>query len=648
MRREFVFQFENPSPFPHVHASVARVTQLDRFSTVLSVCLPMKILFQHFRLLGSLSLGLAAIIVPAWWFRFCARWNAVSWTMHAKVSAMLIVFAALCVLAVGLLDRRRAGFKSDVPRLAAVAFCAAFFWAFVLPFSSFLANRSIFDFPAGALALQLLPRFVICFAAFLAAFVVALPSLGVAPALFIQGFLLYEYLETGILSADFPSLAGSADFFKDPSRQLADFAVLAACCGGFLVFGRRLRRCLHWVASALSVMLVASLADVRVADTSITESETDPCRQPADAVVENAFFSNEKNVLFFVLDAIDVQVADKVLSRNPDWKERLSGFTAYTNNVGMYSHTSYGVPGILTGEYSPYERMSFRYGASAVGTNAFFRPYVERGIPVFTVQSGLACGWSNVTNLPIARAEASNIRGGVSSDLLSRRTEANMAWNVAEITIFRALPFFEKADYLTSLLRMWNDGMDSSYKVESALFDRLSNAPVRDDVQCVLQFHHTKGGHIPFVRDRNGNKWSGGDSLEGYFEQSWYALSETVDFLDSLRRRGLYDNSTIVLLADHGLTYEHFRDVERNTHPFLWVKPPHATGTLAFSGEPTSHSKVHLVARAALDRDLATGEVTELLTQRDYRVSYTNERRIYYDPHFYDASGSPVQPPKNF
>ena len=570
------------------------------------------------------------------------------WTSHDKLSLALILFLVFGCSVIALFPNFNptvSYFSRDllIPTTL-VSICFALFFTIVLPLSSYLANRNGFDFSTETLFFQQLPRFSATFAVCLAACLSAYSILGWTPILLLQGFLIYEYLETGIFSADFPSLAGSVDFFHATWRQVADFVVLAFCLCAFVFAGKWIRPRLHWFSLGLMIMILASLADTRVVDSSSSTSKRDPRIMPGRTVLEKAEFSGQKNIIFFVLDAIDVKVADDVLKANPDWNEVLTGFIAFTNNVGMYSHTSYGVPGILTGQYSSSRRMSSTYGSTAIGTNSFLLSYANAGHPVYSLQSGLGCGWStetNSTSVNTSQASSTEMRHGDRVDAFHQRMEAQMAWNLDELCSFRAMPFFEKAKCLTRFRTLWDHGMALT-PPESVLFAALRKAPVKTDIPCTLHFYHSKGGHIPFVRDRDGNAWKGPDNLNGYFEQSWYALSETVAFLQNLKNKGIYDNSLIVLLADHGLTYEHFKDVERNTHPFLWVKPPHQTESLRLSGEPTSHSKVHLLAIESLTRDLSHDDVIRILSQRNGRVAWTLERRVFYDPHYYNATGVPT------
>jgi len=567
------------------------------------------------------------------------------WTVHQKVSlALLLILVFFCALLSVFRPRGRFAPRRDLVVLGLVAFCAASFFSMILPCSSLLANRTSFPFSVGALVSQQWIPFLVSTLVFFGIFLLAFPMLGWIPVLLVQGFLIYEWLETGLFSIGFPSLAGSADYFLDPLHQGWDFLVLATLTGGFILAERWIRPVLPWVSVSFLVLAFSSLADVRpaAADVVAQHSDEESCLQSGKEVVEKAFFSDRGNVFFFLLDAIDVQVAEEVLAANPDWKDALRGFVAYTNNVGMYSHTSYGVAGIFTGVYAPRPILGGQYPREAIGTNSFFRCWSDVGNPVFTLQSGLGAGWSNITNAPIERPTTPKS----SHRAIRIRTAAEQPWNISEISTFRALPFFEKAKYMQGLSSAWSFGKNFT-SAEGDLFLRLRKARIVHEAPSTLHFYHTKGGHIPFIRDREGHRRSGPDNLSGYFEQSCYAIGETVKFLQWLDGKGLFDGSTIVLLADHGLTYEHFHNVERNTHPFLWVKTPRSNAPFARSGVPTSHSRISRFARESFARDLTPAEAAELLREDGSRVCWTNERRIEYDPHWYDEQGRPVAGPKD-
>ncbi len=572
------------------------------------------------------------------------------WTVHfghfrTRMKLSLVVIAAIVLglpLLVAIRKPNRSLSRIDVAQIILVASVAALFFAIVLPISSFLANQNSFSYTFKDLLPSVAVNVAVLFATLLLVLFASVPFCSLSFVLLVQGFLVYEYLETGILSADFPELTGSADYFQRIPRQLADAAFLFVAMFGFPLLEKWIRPHLHWISLGFLVMVAASMFDVKVSDRTAQEAKgVDRFIHPADDVIEACEFSEQRNVLFFVLDAIDVQASSKALDQNPQWEKSLPGFILCTNNVGMYPLTSYGVAGILTGRYAPSDIYGSDYPMDAIGTNAFFRAYADAGFPVFAVQAGIGLGWSNTISNEIR--EASRIKPGTHAPLPSdRRMSAQMAWNLREIVWFRAIPFLEKGEFLNNRTAFWNSGLKSSYRIEASLFDKLRTAPVSPKTPCVLQFHHTIGGHIPFIRDRNGNVKTGRtDDMDGYLEQSCYAIGEMVRFLSDLDARGLYDNSLIVILADHGLTFQHFQDVERSTHPMLWVKPPRSRAPLLRTAVPTSHVRVHDLALASLHADPSPSAVTSLLRHADDRIVYTFAKGVRMQKHVYDPDGRP-------
>lgn len=571
--------------------------------------------------------------------KFHCDWNTHFGHFRTRMKLSLVVIAVVAMalpLLVAIRNPSRSLSRKDVAQIILVSGAAAFFFAIVLPVSSFLANQDAFSYTLQDLLPSAAVSFAILFATLLLVLFASVPCFSLLLVLMVQGFLVYEYCETGILAADFPELTGSADFFQKIPRQLADAAFLFVVMFGFPLLEKWIRPYLHWISLGFLVMVSASMFDVKVADRAAQEAKgSNRFIHPADDVVESCVFSKQRNVLFFVLDAIDVKVSSDALEQNPQWEESLPGFIVCTNNVGMYPLTSYGVAGILTGRYAPSDIYGSDYPMEAIGSNAFYRAYAESGFPVFAVQAGLGLGWSNAISNAVEEARQT-APGTTAQPPSSRRMSAQMAWNLREIVWFRAIPFLEKGEFLGNRTAFWSSGLKSSYRAENTLFDKLRTVPVLPDAPCVLQFHHTIGGHIPFIRDRNGNLKTGRtDDMDGYLEQSCYAIGETVRFLSDLDARGLYDNSLIVILADHGLTFQHFQDVERSTHPMLWVKPPHSRAPLSRTAIPTSHSRIHALALASLHADPPPSTVMALLRHDDDRTAYTFARGVQMDKHIY-------------
>ena len=70
------------------------------------------------------------------------------------------------------------------------------------------------------------------------------------------------------------------------------------------------------------------------------------------------------------------------------------------------------------------------------------------------------------------------------------------------------------------------------------------------DTQAKFQFIHLNGAHVPFIYDENMNII---DEEEGTYEQTMLAvLSGAGNYVEKLRGSGAYDNTVLIIMADHG------------------------------------------------------------------------------------------------
>ena len=85
-----------------------------------------------------------------------------------------------------------------------------------------------------------------------------------------------------------------------------------------------------------------------------------------------------------------------------------------------------------------------------------------------------------------------------------------------------------------------------------------------------FRFIHLLGSHYPIVNDEHANKVGEGNTTQ--LQQSRGALEIVAEYLRQLKELGVYDQSTVVVTADHGEWYL-APDIDGPTSPILLVKP---------------------------------------------------------------------------
>jgi len=520
--------------------------------------------------------------------------------------------------------------KGEIPNVA-IAVSLAALVCIVLPVQSYLANASLYVFTPGRLALETGILFVaIAAASWLLLATVGRFLGGVLQAVFVAA-LVCVYLESGILSAGLPELNGGfLPALAVRSRAIVDLAVWSAVVAGFLATVRWTRPWLHWVALAVLTVSLFSFFDVR-RDEQLTGNQppTAGSQQLTSGfewqrdVIENFRLSPKRNVLVFILDSMPGTLSYDFVSSDPAMRERFAGFTAFTNNVGMHDCTKFGLPGLMTGRYfEPGVSSAADYPMSIFGEESFLLPYVRNGDEVYFVNDLLPYGYTNgkvTKRMPVTGKQ----KHGWAALLLRSRDVPYLS--LFDMVVFRLVPYCAKAPFLYSKIR--HDPMmgrdESAFWYEHAMFPVLGKAPF-SEAKTTLGVFHSRGAHPPLVFDPDGKAYPqprvDPDIIGELVSTPIRHLSR---LLDTLRERGLYDSSMIVVVADHGIGIVPYAP---GHHPsesaILWVKPEGAKGPFAAVSRPTGYSKVSVLMREAAKGTLDIGAIGQALEEQDRLYRY--------------------------
>ena len=118
-----------------------------------------------------------------------------------------------------------------------------------------------------------------------------------------------------------------------------------------------------------------------------------------------------------------------------------------------------------------------------------------------------------------------------------------------------------------------------------------------DDITYVdgkrFKLIHLMGAHVPFYFDKDVNVIDDAD----YYTSIESSMTVTMAYLNKLREAGVYDNSVIIILSDHGYNIEGeaVKVAQKNEnetgrqHPILFVKGLNESHDLQVSGAPISY-----------------------------------------------------------
>jgi hypothetical protein len=521
---------------------------------------------------------------------------------------LLLVLSWVCAR-----RRQEESAKTLLPGVVGVALALSLLLEVVLPLQSYLANRSAFPFTVGELAGEMAVRFALFGGLGTVALLLLARCFGrwvLAPVL---AFAVCAYLESGVLSIGLPDMKGDWRFFQNRSRACWDAAawvgVFAAFCGLYPFLKRRYGT----AALCAAALFCSSLLDVHV------EPRADDSRlmvrdfATIEEVIRGVKYGPAGNVLVFVVDSLERGMAHDIMedpADGPKLKEQFRGFTEYLDNVGAGVNSLTAVVNMLTGDY-PENANMFDYFASVYSERSVLKDFLEEGHEVFIATTSHGYGYSTRRG-----GGAGPERRG---SCFTVPSTAGIAWTLVGFNRFRCLPFALKAPYAEQVEA--NEPVGQFSEREWVVYPILRDAEVLPGGRGTFLFVHTAGVHIPVLLDRTGAQLpSGGTSDRDCVEMGIYLMKQLGALFDAYREKGIYDSSTIVVMADHG---PHGRDdtpgeLPAKARPFLWIKPAGATHDFRSSDLPTCHSRFAALLRAASRKVLSEEEIGELM-QADSR-----------------------------
>lgn len=369
-----------------------------------------------------------------------------------------------------------------------------------------------------------------------------------------------------------------------------------------IVFGAIARR--HLARHA--VFLGGVLLLIQVASAVLAVQANDVSwRAAGDDTMDEGFYelSPERNAVVIVLDAFKTPVFEQVMERRPGLADEFTGFTFFRDAISVLPTTWMSIPAMLTGETYHNEQSGSEFLETVFARRSVVSKLDGHGYRTDLVTLGRYC----------RRLEADTcLTPGelVNADRNALRREETV--RLGDLVLFRYLPqvgkrlvYSEDQMLLTSWLAP--TPLDINWHLAEALgaTDLLTERLHVGDGPPTFKFIHLMVPHHPYQLDRQcrplpedrRQKKAGGPM---FVEQGECAVRLTIRLLRALKSLDAYEQSAIIVVADHGFAdREHYDSAEafaRNgidrALPLLMVKPPGAQGPMKTSTAPGTNADV--------------------------------------------------------
>jgi len=255
--------------------------------------------------------------------------------------------------------------------------------------------------------------------------------------------------------------------------------------------------------------------------------------------------AGDKNVVVFVLDMYDTRLFEQITQNEPDFCNPLNDFTFYDNTVSKYIMTYFAVPYMLTGADWQDDTNGRWYNRYAYDSDTFLADLYSEGIDI-----GVYTDVNYVGNNHYSMIR--NYRENVEkkSDVFATLT------TMSKTSLYKITPFAIKNSYsyyssdifyMVDAGEVWNQDNDRLF------YERIMNNGISIDSSetAAFRFYHMRGAHDPYYLSEDAQvdvtKTKATPTSQGKG-----TLKVVYEYIEALKRQGLYDTTTIIITADHG------------------------------------------------------------------------------------------------
>jgi hypothetical protein len=366
-------------------------------------------------------------------------------------------------------------------------------------------------------------------------------------------------------------------------------------------------------------------------------------------------FSAKNNVIHFIFDAFQSDIFDEIIENKPDhYSKAFDGFTFFRETTGIFPTTYLSVPAILSGKVYQNDIPIVDFLRQTLTEKSITNVLYNHGYDVDIIPANKSYCQGNFTQFYMIPDPYT----GTIKDY--RRAKAAL---MMDLVLFRHTPHYIKQAvygnqrWFIQKFLVQNEHAHYRYFGHEAFLSDIISAMSPNRNKPVYKFYHFMTTHVPLVVNKDC-QYAGAvlpNTRENVLIQSKCVLDHFANFLIKLKSLGIYDNSLIIMQADHGSV----APVElkgQNTHPegnvisanvvssalpLLLIKPPASKGPLRISDAPVMLTDVPATINSLLHlNEIIPGQsVFEIKPNQvrerkffDYRWKHANWQSDFLPP----------------
>ena len=396
----------------------------------------------------------------------------------------------------------------------------------------------------------------------------------------VLGVVVFRFVMPGDYGELDKTMLSLADKLTDSSKFLfgRDLVVIALLAVASQVLLRRYpAQCAGCVAIVFCCfMLLSGTRAVRfLASPASNMAQNEKAAElPAGNDVINSYSKDGKNVVLFVADMFSGGYMERILEECPEYKAKLNGFTWYRNCMAPSLKTAYSMPSIFAGDdFLPLAMNGMPgIGRDKIQTagKKLFQQFESQGYAVSMVNADASYlseksveEYNSAEVAPYGKYWEQNYWKGQTGE-----KSFNQEHLFIMLSLFQSAPYFLKPVIYNDSRWFIFSHKSLFWPVKEHVFAEYGFLKLLPEVSNVrgngqtFKYYHSLFTHLPYGVDKNGNLISAGqypDEQEKSYnggEGAYYSAKKFIELFsawcDWLKEQGIYDNTYIILLSDHG------------------------------------------------------------------------------------------------
>lgn len=483
------------------------------------------------------------------------------------------------------------------------ALVLSFLLCIYAPIELFIANQSDFWFRVDDLWTPAVMLFGISFVLLTAIFAVLrkigkIPyNIGIAVA-FIA--LVISYVQGNFLVSRLPSLEGAnVDWERLSFGKLASLALVVVVATAVVLLywflkAVKFEKVIKYVTIALGVMLTITFSTL-----CLTTNFVNKDKNILVTGYNDFTYSKDKNLIVFVVDAIDNNEFLRSLERNPEFSETFNDFTYFDDALAGYVYTKPSMPFIVSGKWYENDTSYEDYTLAALSESPLIKKLKE---------DDYKSGFYSQGSFDMPDQFSDTFENYIDASPKFKDLPSAFAM-LLKMSAIRYAPWelkrfgYDAYNFSTKIMTTTSSDEYVRLKMNNINFyeEIKEKNPIKISDEKCARIIHIDGAHIPFQYNKNVEL----DPDATYSTNMDACLTICNAYIERLKESGVYDNSVVVIMGDHGFDITERTFIARINPAFLVKGIGEKGDKMKLSRTPVSYENVADALTHLLDGEKA-------------------------------------------